>query len=65
MCVDQQMHRTRDPIIEEIHETRRKIAEKFGSDIRAIADDARKRQAASGHPIWKGKKSDANHDDAT
>jgi hypothetical protein len=41
-----------DPIIEEIHETRRRIAEKFNYDIAAIAEDARKRQEASGRPVW-------------
>ena len=45
---------TRDPILEEIHQTRQRMAEKFGGDITAILDDARQRQAASGHPIWKG-----------
>ncbi len=44
----------RDPILDEIHQTRQRMAEKFGGDITAILDDARQRQAASGHPIWKG-----------
>jgi hypothetical protein len=47
----------RDTTIEDIHRTRRAIAEKFGGDITAILEDARKRQEASGRPIWKGHKS--------
>ena len=44
----------RDTIIEEIHRTRRRMAEKFGGDLAAILEDARKRQAASGRPVWQG-----------
>ena len=47
----------RDPILDEIHQTRQRMAEKFGGDITAILDDARQRQAASTHPIWKGPES--------
>ena len=47
----------RDTIIDEIHQTRRQISEKFGGDIAAILEDARKRQAASGRPVWQGKSS--------
>jgi hypothetical protein len=43
---------TTDPILDEIHRTRREISERFGGDLRAILDDARKRQAASGRPVW-------------
>jgi len=43
----------RDPIIDEIHRTRRRIAEKFGGDIAAILEDAWKRQEASGRAIWQ------------
>ena len=46
--------RIHDTILEEIHETRRKIAEKFNYDIAAISEDARKRQEASGRAIWRG-----------
>ncbi len=42
-----------DPIIDEIHRTRRSIADRFGGDIRAILADARKRQAASGRATWQ------------
>jgi hypothetical protein len=41
-----------DTIIEEIHQTRRRIAEKFGGDIATISEDARRRQMASGRPVW-------------
>jgi hypothetical protein len=43
-----------DTIVEEIHQTRRRIAEKFGYDVAAISEDARRRQEASGRPVWKG-----------
>ncbi len=43
----------RDTIIEEIHQTRRRMAEKFGGDIAAILEDARKRQEQSGRAIWQ------------
>ena len=45
----------RDTTIEDIHATRRRIAEKFGHDLAAIVEDARKRQAGSGHEIWRPK----------
>jgi len=44
----------RDAIIDEIHRTRERMAEKFGGDIGAILEDARKRQEASGRPVWQG-----------
>jgi hypothetical protein len=44
----------RDSIVEEIHRTRQRMAEKFGGDIAAILEDARKRQEASGRAVWKG-----------
>ena len=43
----------RDTTIEDIHRTRRRIAEKFGHDLAAIVEDAKQRQATSGHEIWK------------
>ena len=43
----------RDTTIEDIHRTRRRIAEKFGHDLAAIVEDAKQRQASSGHEIWK------------
>ena len=42
-----------DTTIEEIHRTRERLAEKFGGDIKAILEDARRHQAASGRPIWR------------
>ena len=45
--------KVRDDILEEIHRTRERIAEKFNYDIAAIVEDARKRQEASGWPIWQ------------
>jgi hypothetical protein len=41
----------KDPIVEEVRKHRQQIAAEFGYDIRAIAQDARRRQASSGHPI--------------
>jgi len=49
---------SRDPVIEEIHQTRRQMADKFGGDISAILEDARKRQAEAGRPLWQGEASD-------
>jgi hypothetical protein len=40
-----------DPIVEEVREARRKLAEKFQFDIREIFADAKSREAASGHPL--------------
>ena len=51
---------TTDPIVEEIHQTRREMSERFGGDFTAMLDDARRRQEASGRPIWKPK-----HDEKT
>ena len=45
----------RDTIVEEIHRTRRAIAERFGGDVTAMLDDARRRQAESGRPVWRGR----------
>jgi hypothetical protein len=42
-----------DTILDEIHRTRRQMAEKFGGDIAAIVEDARKRHEASGRAVWK------------
>jgi len=44
-----------DPIIAEIHRTRREMSDRFGGDFVAMLDDARRRQAASGRPIWQPK----------
>ena len=45
--------KTPDSVIEEIHQTREKISERFGGSIAAIAEDAARRQAGSNHLIWK------------
>ncbi len=42
-----------DPIIEEIHETRVEIAKRFNYDIGKISEDARRRQALEGRPLWQ------------
>ncbi len=42
-----------DPIIEEIHNTRREIAKRFNYDITKISEDARRRQALEGRPLWQ------------
>jgi hypothetical protein len=44
-----------DTIIAEIHRTRRQISERFDGDIDAIAEDAARRLAESGRPIWQPK----------
>ncbi len=40
-----------DPIVEEIHEIRAKIAEQFGYDLKAIVRDMQARQEKSGHIV--------------
>ncbi len=42
---------TDDPIIAEVRRNRQARAAKFNYDIDAIAEDARKRQAKSGHKL--------------
>lgn len=42
-----------DPIIAEIHESRREIAERFNGAGRRISADAQKRQQSEGRPIWR------------
>ena len=49
-----QNSKTESPI-EEIHRIRREISDRFGGDIAAIAEDAARRQAASGRPVWQPK----------
>lgn len=39
----------KDPIVEEVRKHRRERAAKFGFDVRAIGEDARKREKTSGH----------------
>ncbi len=40
-----------DPIVEEVRNTRRKLAEKFQFDVKKIFADAKSREAVSGHPL--------------
>lgn len=47
------MDSDRDTTIEEIHRTRRRIAERFKGSLLAMIEDARRRQEASGHPMWR------------
>jgi len=47
-----QKQTTTDPVLDEIHQTRREISDRFGGDLHAILDDARKRQVESGRPVW-------------
>jgi hypothetical protein len=42
-----------DSVIAEIHQTRREISERFNGDVFAIAEDAARRQAASGRRVWQ------------
>jgi hypothetical protein len=44
-----------DHTIDEIHQVRREISERFGGDLFAIAEDAARRQRASNRPVWKPK----------
>ena len=40
-----------DPIVEEVRRIRQEHAKRFNYDIRAIAEDARKRQKARGRQV--------------
>jgi len=39
------------PVVEEVRRHRRRTAERFSFDVRAIAEDARSREAQSGHAV--------------
>ena len=41
--------------IEEIHRVRREISDRFEGNISAIAEDAARRQAIEGRPVWQPK----------
>ena len=43
----------KDPVVEEVRKHRQEHAAKFGFEIRAIGEDARKREKASGHRVVK------------
>lgn len=49
------MQQPLDPIIEEIHETRRKLAQRFNCDVQRISEDAKRRQTLEGRPVWQPK----------
>jgi len=42
-----------DSTIDEIHQIRRDISDRFGGDVFAIAQDAARRQTASNRPVWQ------------
>lgn len=46
-------YRDSDLVIEQIHQTREEISERFGGSIAAIAEDAARRQLESKRSIWK------------
>ncbi len=43
----------KDPIVEEIHQYREKYAKSFNYDLKAIFEDLRKKQIASGRKFVK------------
>lgn len=45
-----------DPIVEEIHQTRRELAARFDFDVKAIFADLRERQASLGNRLVFQKK---------
>jgi len=45
-----------DPIVEEVHRIREKLAAQFNFDVKAIFADLRKRQATSGRSACPAKK---------
>jgi hypothetical protein len=52
----------KDPIVEEVRKYRQENARRFGFSVRAIAEDARKRERTSGHKLvsfCRGKKRQA------
>lgn len=42
---------TPDPIIEELHQIRERLAAKFNYDVYAIVADAQEQQAKEDHPV--------------
>ena len=42
---------SRDPIVDEVRAVKVELAARFNFDVRAIGEDARKRQASSGHKV--------------
>lgn len=54
------IQKSSDSPIDEIHQIRREISDRFGGDIVAIAEDAALRQAASNRPVWRPKHDEQN-----
>ena len=46
---------TRNAILDELHEARRKILADYNGDTAVYLRDAQSRLEASGRPIWQGK----------
>ena len=46
---------THNPILDELHEVRRRILAEYGDDLSAYLHDAQARLEASGRPIWQRK----------
>jgi hypothetical protein len=42
---------TKDPIVEEVQTIRDRLAAKFNYDLKAIIEDAKKRQYETGHAV--------------
>lgn len=42
-----------DRVIQEIHQSREEISDRFSGDIQAIMEDAARRQAESNRPVWR------------
>lgn len=53
---------TTDYIVDEIHQTRREMSDRFGGDFLAMVEDARRRQEASGWPVWQPKHENKNEE---
>ena len=54
---------TANPIIDEIHNTRREYAERFGNDLHAICEDARQKQGRQGRRVVPASPKPAEHQD--
>lgn len=48
-----------DPLVEEVHRTRERLAAQFNYDVHAIVADLRQRQEALGHKLVRLKKLEA------
>lgn len=52
-----------NPLIEEIHNTRREYAERFGNDLHALCEDARQQQGRQGRRVVPASPKPAEHHD--